>query len=144
MLKWYKRSLQNNEDKFKMGRNRFRYIFFLLFLYGCATPEERAIKVPEPDSTAANAIPTHPAGSGLHIIEIKDMKFQPESLSVKKGDTVMWTNHDIVTHDVTEEKSKAWTSGPLAPGQSWSLVVTESADYYCSIHVVMKGKLIVQ
>ena len=80
----------------------------------------------------------------MYSVEIKQMKFQPASLTVQKGDTVIWTNHDIVMHDVTEEKSKAWTSGPLAPGQSWSLVVTESADYYCSIHLVMKGKLTVQ
>jgi len=72
------------------------------------------------------------------------MQFQPASLTVQKGDTVVWVNHDIVAHDVTEEKSKRWSSGPLAPGASWSMVVTESADYYCSIHVVMKGKLVVE
>ena len=77
-------------------------------------------------------------------VEIKQMQFQPAELLVQKGDTVVWINHDIVAHDVTEQGDKLWTSGPLAPGQSWSLVVTQSADYYCSIHVVMKGKLIVQ
>ena len=132
-----------NKD-LKRGGMILGSILLLFFTYSCGTPEQRAINVPEPDSTAANARPTHPAGTGLHFVEIKDMKFQPESLSVKKGDTVMWTNHDIVTHDITEEKSKAWTSGPLAPGQSWSLAVTKSADYYCSIHLVMKGKLTVQ
>ena len=77
-------------------------------------------------------------------VEIKQMQFHPADLTVQKGDTVIWTNHDIVTHDVTEEKNKLWTSGPLAPGESRSLVADKSADYYCSIHVVMKGKLIVQ
>ena len=80
----------------------------------------------------------------VYNVEIKQMQFQPAELTLQKGDTVVWTNHDIVAHDVTEETGKLWTSGPLAPGKSWSLVVTESADYYCSIHVVMKGKLIVQ
>ncbi len=77
-------------------------------------------------------------------VDIKQMQFQPAELTIQKGDTVTWTNHDIVAHDVTEEKNKAWTSGPLAPGESWSLIVKESVDYYCSIHVVMKGKLVVQ
>jgi plastocyanin len=72
------------------------------------------------------------------------MQFHPAELLVQKGDTVVWINHDIVAHDVTEQAHKLWTSGPLAPGESWNLVVTESADYYCSIHVVMKGKLVVQ
>jgi plastocyanin len=77
-----------------------------------------------------------------YVIEIKKMKFDPAELTVEKGDTVVWINNDIVTHDVTEEIDKLWTSGPLAPGESWSLVITKSADYFCSIHVVMKGKLL--
>jgi plastocyanin len=80
----------------------------------------------------------------LYNVDIRQMQFQPASLTVQKGDTILWTNHDIVAHDVTEKKDKRWTSVPLAPGESWSLVVTESADYYCSIHIIMKGKLIVQ
>src|SRR5678810_303164 len=80
----------------------------------------------------------------VHTVEIKQMKFQPAELVVQKGDTVVWINNDIVAHDVTEESSKAWTSSLMPVGQSWSLVVTQSADYYCSIHMVMKGKLIVQ
>ncbi len=80
----------------------------------------------------------------VHTVEIKQMKFQPAELIVQKGDTVVWINNDIVTHDVTEQSSKAWTSSLMPAGQSWSLVVTQSADYYCSIHVVMKGKLTVQ
>lgn len=80
----------------------------------------------------------------VHTVEIKQMKFQPAELVLQKGDTVVWINKDIVAHDVTEEPDKTWTSSVLPVGESWSLVVNESADYYCSIHVVMKGKLIVQ
>lgn len=108
------------------------YLLGLVFLLNsCTTPEERGQKVQE-------------SVHKVYKVEIKQMQFQPAELTVQKGDMVVWTNRDIVTHDVTEEKNKHWTSGPLAPGQSWSLVVTESADYYCSIHVVMKGKLIVE
>jgi plastocyanin len=80
----------------------------------------------------------------VHTVEIKQMKFQPAELTVQKGDTVVWINQDIVAHDVTEESNKAWTSSLMPVGKSWSLVVTQSADYYCSIHVVMKGKVLVQ
>jgi plastocyanin len=80
----------------------------------------------------------------LHTVEIKQMKFQPEELVVQKGDTVVWINHDIVPHDVTEESKKIWTSSLMPVGASWSLVIDESARYYCSIHVIMKGELIVQ
>ncbi len=78
-----------------------------------------------------------------HIVEIKDMKFQPEVLTVNKGDIVTWINRDYVPHDVTEI-NKAWASPRLKTNQSWKKVITKSASYYCSIHVVMKGKLIVK
>ncbi|MEP6724810.1 MAG: plastocyanin/azurin family copper-binding protein [Bacteroidota bacterium] len=80
----------------------------------------------------------------LHKIEINQMKFDPSELKVKKGDKVVFVNSDIVTHDVTEEKNKSWTSDPLKPGEYWTLVVTESAQYFCSLHPVMKGKIIVE
>ena len=79
-----------------------------------------------------------------HVIEIKSMQFQPAELLVQKGDTVVFVNKDLFVHDVTEGKNKAWTSTPLSTDQSYRMVVNESADYYCSIHPVMKGKLVVQ
>jgi plastocyanin len=69
------------------------------------------------------------------------MKFEPAVVTVKKGDTVTWINNDLVDHDITEERSKLWRSSTLKPGQRYSRVVKTGADYFCSIHVVMKGKL---
>ena len=120
------------------------YIFLLFFLYGCATPEERAIKVPAYDSTISNAVNSSHAGPELHVVEIKDMKFQPEEISVKKGDTIVWVNRDMVTHCVTEENTKALTSSNIAAGNSWKMVIQSGADYFCAIHQVMKGKILVE
>jgi plastocyanin len=64
----------------------------------------------------------------LHIIEIKQIKFQPDEIRIRKGDEVRWVNHDITDHDVTEQSSKAWASSRLSTGQSWSIVVTQSTD----------------
>lgn len=80
----------------------------------------------------------------FHTVLIKQMKFEPAELNLHKGDTVLWINKDITDHDVTEETRKAWTSPKLLVGKSWTKVVKESTNYYCSIHVVMKGKLIVE
>jgi plastocyanin len=79
-----------------------------------------------------------------YTVEISQMKFQPAELLVQKGDTVVFINRDFVIHDVTEETNESWTSSALPAGKSWSLVVTQSSNYYCSIHQVMKGKLVVQ
>src|SRR5688572_2755496 len=80
----------------------------------------------------------------IHHVQIKNMKFEPAQIIVSKGDSIVWTNLDIVTHDVTEEKTKAWTSAPITMGKTWKMEAAKSTDYFCSIHIVMKGKIIVQ
>lgn len=72
------------------------------------------------------------------------MKFVPDDITVNKGDTIIWINRDIVPHDVTEEETKAWTSRPILPGKSWKMKVTVPSNYYCSIHLVMKGRIRIQ
>lgn len=79
-----------------------------------------------------------------HTVEIKQMKFHPQELSVARGDTVVWVNNGITAHDVTEQPGSKWTSSSMAVGTSWQMIVEETADYYCSIHVVMKGRLVVK
>ena len=80
----------------------------------------------------------------VHTVEIKGMAFLPPEIKVNKGDTVIFINRDPVDHDITEEDRKLWSSSPLHPGQSWSKVITGSANYFCSLHVVMKGKITAQ
>lgn len=75
-----------------------------------------------------------------HEVTIFQMKFKPESITVKNGDIIKWINKDIVPHDVTE-KDKKWSSGPLDPGETFSKKVAKGFDYYCSLHLVMKGSV---
>ena len=126
----------------------------LFFLLGCSGNQpgngEKDPAIESTPSTEATSPSTSATAGGIkntahfHTVEIKQMKFVPAELIVNKGDTVMWINRDLVDHDATEEGNKLWTSGPIAMGGSWSKVVTKSANYYCSIHVVMKGKLTVE
>lgn len=74
-------------------------------------------------------------------VAIQNMQFKPSALSVHVGDTIVFTNKDIFTHDVTEEDTKAWTSGPLPSGHSFTLIAKEKTRFFCSIHPVMKGSI---
>ncbi|WP_323756680.1 plastocyanin/azurin family copper-binding protein [Roseivirga sp.] len=76
-----------------------------------------------------------------HIVEIKQLKFIPDYIEVNKGDTITFINNDYVDHDVTEEKTKKWSSSLMKKGSKWSMVAKEDADYYCTLHVIMKGKI---
>ena len=80
----------------------------------------------------------------VYTVEIKEMKFLPTVIQVKKGDTIVWINRDMVPHNVTEEKQKAWASPLLPVGKSWKMVVQASGAYFCSLHPVMKGRIQVQ
>jgi plastocyanin len=143
--------------------SKLRYGFFVLFIFflmnSCNsttnndTPTVQAEEYPEfiknesltaPVTENVKLDSTLKNTSSFHTVEIKQMKFQPNELKLHKGDTVLWINKDITDHDVTEETKKAWTSSKLPMGKSWSKVVEESANYFCSLHVVMKGKLIVE
>lgn len=88
-----------------------------------------------------NGCSSSPKTHKLYTVEIKDMKFVPDILTVNVGDTVLWINRDIVDHDVTEETSKAWSSSVIPSGESWKMVLLDSVSYYCSLHPIMKGKI---
>lgn len=117
--------------------NKLKWVFiWVVVLSGCASSQD-----PPPSKSATeNKEPKF----ALYKVEIAQMKFSPGILKVKKGDHVVFVNRDIVAHDVTEETKKNWSSSTLQNGEYWTLVATESADYFCSIHTVMKGKIIVE
>lgn len=90
------------------------------------------------ESTAVEA--TQPKSD---TVIISEMKYNPDNISINKGDTIVFINNDIVSHDVTEE-NKAWTSSELKVGDVWKTIPDKSANYFCSIHLVMKGAFTVK
>lgn len=80
-----------------------------------------------------------------HTIVIKAMKYQPDQLEVRAGDTVEWKNEDIVAHTVTA-RDKRFDSGKIAPGSSWKTTVTKAGAiaYGCIPHPNMKGRIVVK
>lgn len=84
------------------------------------------------------------AAAATHAVTIEGMKFQPEQLTVHRGDRITWTNKDLVPHTVTS--AGAFDSGAIAPGKSWSWTArTPGAhDYACTYHASMKARVVVQ
>ena len=78
-----------------------------------------------------------------HVVTIENMKFNPATINVNKGDQVTFINKDIVAHNATEVKN-SWASPMLTTDQSWTFTPEKTSDYYCTVHVVMKGKIIVK
>ena len=73
-------------------------------------------------------------------VTIEAMKFSPAGVTVKPGDTIVWTNKDIVAHTVTA-KTGAFDSKVIPPGGTFKFVAKRKGDfvYICSLHQPMTG-----
>jgi len=81
-----------------------------------------------------------------HTVTIEGMKFDPETLTVAVGDTVVWVNKDLVAHTATSSDPGIFDSKLIAPGKSWKLTVRKKGDfpYKCTYHPTMTATLHVQ
>ena len=74
-------------------------------------------------------------------VVINAMQFTPAILNVRSGDTITWINRDLVDHNVKDTVNNLFYSDTLKNGQSFSWVVSGMADYICTIHPTMTGKI---
>lgn len=79
-----------------------------------------------------------------HTVTIEGMVFKPVTLTIKPGDTVVWTNKDIVEHTATA--AGTFDSKLIAPAKSWRQMFKTkgSFDYICKYHPTMTGRLVVK
>ncbi|MGZ8763448.1 MAG: cupredoxin domain-containing protein [Acidimicrobiia bacterium] len=69
-----------------------------------------------------------PAGAATKTVSITDSSFDPPTLEVEPGDTVIWTNDGTATHDVSADDG-TFQSGPLAPGQTFPFTFQTQGTY---------------
>jgi plastocyanin len=76
-------------------------------------------------------------------VAMKNMKFSPGTIEIKKGNTVEWKNDDITPHTAT---SAAFDSGSIASDAGWrhTFMQAGSFPYYCTFHPEMKGTVVVK
>jgi plastocyanin len=83
--------------------------------------------------------------AGAAVIEIKmaQIAFAPAQVSAHVGDTVEWTNEDIVAHTATA-RNGAWDV-MVAPNAKGSIVLKSpgTIEYYCRLHPNMVGSITV-
>jgi plastocyanin len=81
------------------------------------------------------------AGSEAAVTAV-GFAFDPQTLTVASGSTVVWTNQDGAEHTVV---GTGGISGQLAPGGSYEQVfdVAGTFTYACTIHPSMTGTITV-
>jgi plastocyanin len=84
------------------------------------------------------------SATGTHQVVIQGLQNVPATLTVKRGDVVVWTNKDPFPHTVTAPG--VFDSKSIAEGKSWRYKADRvgSFEYICTLHSNMKGKLRVE
>lgn len=123
--------------KTKMLVILFVTLMLLSLIYASCAP------APETTSTAGQTSATTAAGESGAAVSIEGFSFNPQSVQIKAGSTVTWTNNDAVKHDV---KSDLFASPLMAKGETFSFKYETAGtyEYICGVHPSMKGTIIVE
>jgi plastocyanin len=80
-----------------------------------------------------------------HVVNIENFEFKPQTLHVKRGDTVEWINKDILDHTATST-APAFDSKAIKPGGKWRWTASRAGQYpyICSFHPNMTGVIEVE
>lgn len=102
-----------------------------------------ATSSPSSTTTTGGATPAAPGQ-----VTIVDYDFTPNTITVKVGDTVTWTNQDVADHWVVTAPSSpgAFDLGRQTHGSTVSHTFTApgSYPYFCNLHNYMKGTVVAQ
>lgn len=115
------------------------YAFGLVAPKPPAPVEEEPAEEPPAPANIINA--TILAGSSAQ----GNPAYEPDPLSVNKGDGIQWTNADNVPHTVTSRQEDMFDSSVINAGATWLLNTAEidagEYEYYCVFHSWMVGTL---
>jgi plastocyanin len=93
----------------------------------------------------ASPSPSQPIESGTVKIAYRNITIAPDTLRVRQGSTVRWTNYDPVEHNVTSESGpQRFSSGNFAEGGAFQVTLTKPGTYHyeCTIHpATMNGTI---
>ncbi len=86
--------------------------------------------------------PLPPIPEGTQVA-MRNFAFDPATLTIERGTTVIWGNYDSVRHDVVGEGFK---SGLFGKGRYFSHTFSEPGTYsiICGIHPFMTSEIIVR
>jgi plastocyanin len=84
------------------------------------------------------------AESGDAAVNIKDFTFGPNSVTVKAGTVITWTNQDDIPHTVVSTTQKFRSSALDTDGKfTFTFSTPGTYNYFCSLHPQMTGTVVV-
>jgi plastocyanin len=104
-----------------------------------------AMAAARPAAAAAQPAQAQPAAAA-QAVAIANFTFTPQTLTVRAGTTVTWTNKDDIPHGIAWADNAFARSKPLDTDDSYSLTLTTPGTYkyFCYIHPHMTGLIVVE
>jgi plastocyanin len=83
---------------------------------------------------------------GGTTVSMKDIQFDPKTLSVKVGQKVTWKNDEPVEHNAVATKGASFKSPVFGEGKTYSYTTKKAGtiEYECTLHPGMTGTLTVK
>lgn len=99
-----------------------------------------------PASSATGDAASPGNGGPAYRVEIHEFAFSPKELTVPAGARIVWTNHDEEPHTVVSAAGAFKPSQALDTDDSFSTVLDKPGTYayFCGIHPMMVGKIVVR
>ncbi|MFM0341506.1 cupredoxin domain-containing protein [Paraburkholderia fungorum] len=98
-------------------------------------------------ATASLPVTAHDAAAApkTYVVTIEGMQFNPPTLTVQRGDRVVWANKDLIPHTASAN-ARLFDSHSIAANASWTYLPDKSGSYPygCSFHPTMRAVLIVR
>ena len=132
---------------------KFRIVLFLSFFLmvflitglGISCQSQEPAPAPYVPSNGTPLAPTTgepepPAMPPQIEVIIQEFAFNPDTLNIPVGATVVWYNDDSVDHTVTA-RDNSFDSGRISPNETFEYTFqqTGTLEYYCTIHPGMTG-----
>lgn len=123
------------------------FVILLMFMVVLAVmaSNKKSTQTGQPNGDSSNTGTNTPLTIYAKVT-MTNMLFTPSQVTIKKGDTVTWTNKDKVAHTVTTDLSDELVSQKIEPGATYSHIFIDSGSYqyHCEIYSAMHGTIVVQ
>ncbi|GAB2670180.1 cupredoxin domain-containing protein [Nocardia goodfellowii] len=116
-----------------------------MLLTGCGSEDSGSPTTTTAAPTSSAVRPTDTKPTAV-TVDVDDMKFSPDTVTVRVGDTVTWKFADKVPHSVQGIGDKAMgINSPIFDQGEWSYTFTMPGTYryLCSLHPEMRGTVTV-
>ena len=92
------------------------------------------------------ALPSWAQDAATSAVSIDNFTFTPQTLTVKAGTTVTWTNKDDIPHGIAWDNNAFRRSKALDTDDKFAFTFTTPGTYkyFCYVHPHMTGTIVVQ